>query len=56
MAVTRKWVWLEEYAGCGCSNVTLARKDAIGYCPRHATERRRIIKVPYMEPGFAGAA
>jgi hypothetical protein len=41
-----KWVWLEEYERCGCSNVTNTKAEALGYCPRHGTDRRRITKLP----------
>jgi len=43
---TVKWVWLEEYRTCGCSNVAATRKEALGYCPKHGTDRRRITKIP----------
>ncbi|MCP4899700.1 MAG: hypothetical protein GY906_22265 [bacterium] len=51
----RKWVWLEEYKKCHCSNVTELKKDAVGYCPRHGTDRQRINKIPGagMELGLA---
>ena len=51
----RKWLWLEEYQGCGCSNMTATKREALGYCPKHGTGRRRITKIPNngMEVGFA---
>jgi hypothetical protein len=50
-----KWVYLEEYRGCGCTNVTVARRDAVGYCPKHLTDRRRIAKMPgTLTLGYAG--
>jgi hypothetical protein len=51
-----KWVWLEEYKTCGCSNVTKSKRDAVGYCWLHGTDRRRITKVPGngMALGYAG--
>ncbi len=49
----RKWLWLEEYKSCGCSNVTVTKAYALGYCPTHGTDRRRITKVPSgMEVGY----
>ena len=51
----RRWLWLEEYVRCGCSNVTLTKREANGYCPKHGTDKRRITKVPAgMELGYAG--
>jgi len=51
----RRWLWLEEYVRCGCSNVTRTKAEALGYCPTHGTDRRRITKVPAgMELGYAG--
>lgn len=47
-------VWMEEYKSCGCSNVTATKKEAIGYCPKHANDRRRITKLPPMPLGFVG--
>ena len=50
----RKFVWLEEFK-CGCSNIVKVRKDAIGYCPIHGEDRRRITHVPEIEEGYVRA-
>lgn len=50
-----KFVWMEEYANCGCTNVTVTRAEAVGYCPRHLTPKRRITKLPgTLDLGYAG--
>ena len=46
VSTRRKWVWLEEYAHCGCSNVTETKREAIGYCPKHGCDRLRITMIP----------
>ena len=38
-------MWLEEYK-CGCTSVTRTRKEALGYCPTHGEDLRRIIRLP----------
>ena len=43
---TQRWRWLEEFTRCGCTNVVKRKKDALGYCPIHGTDRVRITKVP----------
>ncbi len=39
-----KGTWLEEYK-CGCTNVTATKREALGYCPDHGEDRRRITKL-----------
>jgi hypothetical protein len=56
---SRRWVWLEEYEQCSCTNVTELRRDATGYCPRHFTDKKRITKLPNdgpnkLELGYVG--
>jgi hypothetical protein len=47
--------WLEEYKSCGCSFVAKRKRDLLGYCERHGTDRKRVIKLPHpMECGYAG--
>jgi hypothetical protein len=49
----RKWSWLEEYAGCRCSNVTRTKRTALGYCPTHGGEWKRLTLIPGdMEVGY----
>lgn len=48
-------VWLEEYKHCGCSFVAEKKSELLGYCPKHANDRRRVIKLPKPVPcGYAG--
>jgi len=38
--------WFEEYR-CGCvSGFTQARKNLLGYCPKHGADRRHVHRVP----------
>jgi hypothetical protein len=45
-----KWIWMEEYAHCSCTNVTKTKAEALGYCENHGTERRRITRLPNSDP------
>ena len=45
-AKTQRWCWLEEFKNCGCSNVVKRKKDVLGYCPVHGTDRVRLSKLP----------
>ena len=38
--------WLEEYQHCSCSTVAKTREELLGYCPRHATDKKYRIRVP----------
>lgn len=47
--------WLEEYKHCGCSHVAATKAELMGYCSKHANDRRRITKLPKAMPvGYAG--
>ena len=47
--------WLEEFKHCACSYVAASKKELMGYCPRHANDRRRVTKLPKpIEAGYAG--
>lgn len=50
-------VWLEQYERCACTCVRLLKKDLLGYCPRHYTNRRSVMLVDDVfegEYGYAG--
>jgi len=50
----RKWLWLEEFK-CGCTNVIKTKREALGYCPVHGQDRRRIILIrKKLGNGYAG--
>ena len=37
--------WYEEYQKCGCiSGIAKRRKDLLGYCPKHGTDRARLYR------------
>lgn len=40
------YVWMEEYAHCACTQVEERRGDLLGYCPKHAHDRKRVMKLP----------
>lgn len=37
----REW-WFEEYKQCGCSYVAEFKRELVGYCGRHGTDRQSI--------------
>jgi len=39
-------VWYEEYKQCGCSFVDADRTKLPGYCPKHANDKRRRLRLP----------
>lgn len=53
----QKYLWLEEYGKCGCTNVTRRKGDALGYCPVHGNNRVHLIMIPNdgeVRIGYAG--
>ena len=56
--VVSRFVYLEEYERCGCSFAARFKRDLIGYCSIHGTDRKRCTKLPdpsnTFKLGFAG--
>ena len=53
----RTFLWLEEFKTCSCTNLVKIKGDAIGYCPKHGTDRKYLTKVPITGKetlGYAG--
>ena len=52
----KRFCWLEEYQGCGCSFVGRTKRDMPGYCARHGSSAIRApMKIPQGMPlGHAG--
>ena len=50
--------WLkqaEEYERCSCTQIEKRKKDLLGYCSRHFTDRKRVTKIPDIgEKGWVG--
>ena len=46
MKEKNKWVWIEEYESCGCSEDARRKKDLLGYCALHGNSRKNIYKLP----------
>lgn len=44
-----KWVWMEEYKTCSCSQIERKKSDLLGYCSRHGHNRRYVVKLPAAE-------
>ena len=34
--------WMEEYANCGCSSDAPRRRELLGYCRYHGTQRKHV--------------
>ena len=50
-----KFVYMEEYLRCSCTHIERLKKDLPGYCQRHFTDRKRVIKIPDIgEKGWVG--
>lgn len=56
-----KIIWLEEYKTCSCTYIADKKRDLPGYCPKHGTDRKYIIKLPdapdgdTFDRGYVGA-
>jgi len=37
--------WIEEYKQCSCTMVAKKKKDLLGYCKRHGTNRKYAVKL-----------
>lgn len=42
-----KTKWIEYYRNCSCSTEEGRKKDLPGYCPRHGSERREVLKFEF---------
>jgi len=42
----KKFVWMEEYKTCHCSDIKTRRKDFLGYCRKHGFDKSIIVKFP----------
>lgn len=41
-----RYLWIEEYKGCGCSSEAGRKKDLLGYCATHGSSRVNVYKLP----------
>ena len=41
-----KSVYMEEYKHCSCTQMEYKKSDLMGYCRRHANDRKYVIKLP----------
>ncbi len=55
--MTRKprYLWIDHYSNCGCSEEALRNSDLTGYCAYHGHDVQERIKLPLslMPPGIA---
>jgi hypothetical protein len=55
MTAGQRYVYLEEYERCSCTQIEKRKKDLLGYCSRHFTDRKRVMKIPDIgEKGWVG--
>ncbi len=40
------YVYMEEYKTCSCTQIERRKSDLQGYCHRHGTSKKRIVKLP----------
>lgn len=45
MNTTNRYLWIEQYQPCGCSSDAPRKKDLLGYCAQHGSERKIIYKI-----------
>ena len=50
----QRYIWIEEYEGCDCSEEAGRKKDLFGYCSVHGGDRTNIYKVPVDKQGNSG--
>ncbi len=40
-----KWLWTEQYRGCGCISEASRKKDLLGYCGKHGSDAITVYKL-----------